>query len=63
MRRRGIGPRAKRYPCKTLSPGVWNVWLRLAASGRRLTGVWQASGRLNVWASGAHLGTSGASGL
>eukprot|EP00966_Prymnesium_polylepis_P008309 191519-Prymnesium_polylepis.1 len=38
-----------------LSPGVWNVWLRLAASGRRL-GVWQASGRLDVWASGARLG-------
>ena len=46
-----------------LSPGVWNVWLRLAASGRRLAGVWQASGRLDVWASGARLGTSGASGL
>ena len=46
-----------------LSPGVWNVWQRLAASGRRLAGVWQASGRLDVWASGARLGTSGASGL
>eukprot|EP00966_Prymnesium_polylepis_P103763 2402940-Prymnesium_polylepis.1 len=35
-----------------LSPGVWNVWPRLAASGRRLAGVW-TSGRLGVW------GTSG----
>eukprot|EP00966_Prymnesium_polylepis_P277654 6414916-Prymnesium_polylepis.1 len=31
-----------------LSPGVWNVWPRLAASGWRLAGVW-TSGRLAVW--------------
>eukprot|EP00966_Prymnesium_polylepis_P108527 2512671-Prymnesium_polylepis.1 len=46
-----------------LSPGVWNVWPRLAASGWRLAGVWP-SGRLAVWGtSGSRLGTSRASGL
>jgi hypothetical protein len=58
-----------------LSPGVWNVWLRLAASGRRLADVWQASGRLglyhvrttsgHVWArlgTSGHVWTSGTSG-
>eukprot|EP00966_Prymnesium_polylepis_P311581 7199711-Prymnesium_polylepis.1 len=44
---------ASASPCRRLSPGVWNVWPRLAAFGWRLAGV--CTGRLAVWPSRARL--------